>query len=44
MPADAGSRISYADLAIALIDEVEQPSHHQEHIGVGWIVDDSISS
>lgn len=44
MPADAGSRISYADLAIALIDEVEQPRHHREHIGVGWIVEEGPSS
>jgi putative NADH-flavin reductase len=44
LPADAGSRISYADLAIALIDEVEQPSHHREHIGVGWFVEEGPSS
>ncbi|WP_212990695.1 NAD(P)-dependent oxidoreductase [Actinoplanes auranticolor] len=42
--ADAGSRISYADLAIALIDEAEQPRHHRQHIGVGWFAEDSPSS
>jgi putative NADH-flavin reductase len=33
-PADASSRISYADHAIALVDEVETPKHHRTHIGV----------
>lgn len=33
-PADATSLISYADLAIALVDEVEQPAHHREAIGI----------
>ena len=33
-PADAGSRISYADLAVALLDEIDTPKHHRTHIGV----------
>jgi len=33
-PADATSLISYADLAIALVDEVERPAHHREAIGI----------
>ncbi|MEU6414835.1 NAD(P)H-binding protein [Microbispora sp. NPDC046933] len=33
-PADAGSRISYADLAVAVLDEVERPRHHRVHLGV----------
>ena len=35
LPAEAGSRISYADLAVALIDEIEHPRHHRVHIGIG---------
>ncbi|WFB09466.1 NAD(P)H-binding protein [Streptomyces sp. LX-29] len=33
-PADAASRVSYADFAIALIDEIDTPRHHRTHIGV----------
>jgi putative NADH-flavin reductase len=33
-PADASELISYADLAIALVDEADQPAHHREAIGV----------
>ena len=33
-PADARDLISYADLAIALVDEVERPAHHGQAIGV----------
>ncbi|WP_405797315.1 NAD(P)-dependent oxidoreductase [Streptomyces sp. NBC_01506] len=39
-PGDAASRISYADFAIALIDEsdesdeIDRPRHHRTHIGV----------
>lgn len=33
-PADAANRISYADLAVALVDEIEQPRHHRTHLGV----------
>jgi uncharacterized protein len=32
--ADATSRISYADLAIALLDEIDTPKHHRTHLGV----------
>ena len=34
VPGDAGGLISYADLAIALVDEVDQPAHHRTAIGV----------
>ena len=33
-PADAQDLISYTDLAIALVDEVDHPEHHREAIGV----------
>ncbi|MFC8826304.1 hypothetical protein ACFT9I_13245 [Streptomyces sp. NPDC057137] len=33
-PGDAASRISYADFAVALIDEIDSPHHHRTHIGV----------
>jgi uncharacterized protein len=33
-PGDMSSRISYADFAIALVDEVAAPRHHRTHIGV----------
>ncbi|GAA1536177.1 NAD(P)-dependent oxidoreductase [Kribbella lupini] len=33
-PGDATSRISYADLAIALLDEIEEPRHHGVLLGV----------
>ena len=33
-PADAASRISYADFAIALLDEIDAPRHHRTHLGV----------
>ena len=32
--ADAASRISYADLAVALIDEIDSPAHNRTHLGV----------
>lgn len=32
--ADAASRISYADFAIALLDEIDTPKHHRTHLGV----------
>jgi putative NADH-flavin reductase len=32
--ADSASRISYADLAIALLDEIDDPRHHRTRIGV----------
>ena len=34
VPGDAAGLISYADLAIALVDEVDQPAHHRAAIGV----------
>lgn len=34
IPADAANRISYADLAIALLDEVDTPRHHRTQYGV----------
>ncbi|MEU8203776.1 NAD(P)H-binding protein [Streptosporangium sp. NPDC049046] len=33
-PAEAASRISYADFAIALLDEIDTPEHHRTHLGV----------
>ncbi|MEO3812439.1 NAD(P)H-binding protein [Sphaerisporangium sp. B11E5] len=33
-PAEAGSRVSYADFAIALLDEIDRPRHHRTHLGV----------
>ncbi|MFC6084991.1 NAD(P)-dependent oxidoreductase [Sphaerisporangium aureirubrum] len=33
-PADAASRVSYADFAIALLDEIDFPGHHRVHLGV----------
>jgi putative NADH-flavin reductase len=33
-PAEATSRISYADFAIALVDEIDTPKHHRRHLGV----------
>ncbi|MGY0235138.1 NAD(P)-dependent oxidoreductase [Longispora urticae] len=33
-PADAASRISYPDLAVAVLDEIDQPSRHGVHVGV----------
>ncbi|MEV6266354.1 NAD(P)H-binding protein [Kribbella sp. NPDC051936] len=33
-PANAQDLISYADLAIALVDEADHPAHHREAIGV----------
>jgi uncharacterized protein len=32
--AEAGSRISYADFAISLLDEIDTPKHHHVHLGV----------
>jgi len=34
VPASADSRISYADLAIALLDEIDEPRHHRVRLGV----------
>jgi putative NADH-flavin reductase len=33
-PAEASSRVSYADFAIALIDEIDSPEHHRTHLGI----------
>ncbi|WP_067180013.1 NAD(P)-dependent oxidoreductase [Microtetraspora niveoalba] len=33
-PADMDSRISYADFAIALLDEIDSPRHRRTHLGV----------
>jgi putative NADH-flavin reductase len=33
-PADAGELISYADLAVALVDEVDHPAHHRTALGI----------
>jgi putative NADH-flavin reductase len=33
-PAEATSRICYADFAIALLDEIDTPEHHRRHLGV----------
>ena len=32
--ADASSRISYPDYAIAVVDEIERPKHREIHIGL----------
>jgi uncharacterized protein len=32
--ADAASRISYPDFAVALLDEIDTPKHHRTHLGV----------
>jgi uncharacterized protein len=33
--ADAGSRVSYPDFAVAVLDEIEAPRHHRTHLGIG---------
>lgn len=33
---EGGSAISGEDFAIAIVDEIENPSHHREHIGVAY--------
>lgn len=33
-PADAASRVSQADFAVALLDEIDAPEHHRVHVGV----------
>lgn len=32
--AEAASRVSYADFAVALLDEIDTPKHHRAHLGV----------
>ncbi len=34
--ADGVSDISGADFAVAIIDEIENPAHHREHVGVAY--------
>ncbi|MCW2778752.1 MAG: NAD-dependent epimerase [Frankiales bacterium] len=34
--ADGASTLSAADLAIALVDEIEKPAHHRQHIGIAY--------
>jgi uncharacterized protein len=34
--AEGGSNISGADFASAVVDEIDIPSHHREHIGVAY--------
>lgn len=34
VPGDAAARISYADLAVAVADEIERPRHHRLLLGV----------
>jgi uncharacterized protein len=31
---DAASRVTSADFAIALLDEIDTPRHHREHLAV----------
>ena len=33
---DGGSNISGADFALAIVDEIETPRHHREHIGIAY--------
>ncbi|HEY0887975.1 MAG TPA: NAD(P)H-binding protein [Nocardioides sp.] len=34
--AEGGSNISGADFALAIVDEIDEPRHHREHIGVAY--------
>jgi putative NADH-flavin reductase len=34
--AEGGSNISGADFASAIVDEIETPAHHREHLGVAY--------
>ena len=34
--AAGGSNISGADFALAIVDEIETPRHHREHIGIAY--------
>ena len=34
--AEGNSRISFADYAIALVDELEKPAHHRERFTIGY--------
>ena len=33
---EGGSNISGPDFALAVLDEIETPAHHREHIGVAY--------
>jgi putative NADH-flavin reductase len=33
---EGGSHISGADFALAVVDEIETPAHHREHIGIAY--------
>ncbi|WP_214325944.1 NAD(P)-dependent oxidoreductase [Nonomuraea sediminis] len=33
-PGDADSRITYADFALAVLDEIDNPAHHKTHLGI----------
>lgn len=34
--AEGGSHLSGADFALAIVDEIESPKHHREHIGIAY--------
>jgi putative NADH-flavin reductase len=34
--AEGGSNLSAADLAVAIIDEIENPTHHRQHVGIAY--------
>jgi putative NADH-flavin reductase len=34
--AEGGSNISGGDFALAIVDEIETPAHHREHIGIAY--------
>ncbi len=34
--AEGGSNISGADFALAVVDEIESPAHHREHVGIAY--------
>ncbi|CAB4896475.1 MAG: NAD(P)H-binding protein [Actinobacteria bacterium] len=34
--ADGASNLSAADLAVALVDEIDEPAHHRQHIGIAY--------
>jgi putative NADH-flavin reductase len=36
LDAEGGSHISGADFAVAVVDEVEAPAHHREHVGIAY--------
>ena len=34
--AEGASHLSGADFALAIVDEIERPKHHREHIGIAY--------